>query len=569
MSGSRTKTGCLSCRIRRKKCDEGKPFCLACSSRNIQCLGYDVKPDWMMGFRSWQEVLESDMAKAIRKSAERNYNLRRARQRRSNHQPGAVLDKPGRPLSDSDETCLVNSTTWSTMIPFSDSIVAIDNIWWDSNIHSASGSSSLDFRNVMYFLEIICPLQFGFSSLYYHPNYDDHKWFVNTIMQDEPLYHAANALSLCFEAGSQDGNTSGFCDASVLVLKSKDSAIRGLQTRVDELVVERQHCTRPPISLVSRILATVMHLSSLEVFNSLGGNWEVHLNAAGTMLGLLQQSQLSRVPGSSVARPEKDPIREALAGQILPEEERKSFAFFIATFVWTDIMTRASTTRLKRKKEFQYTSLLQENLIDPSIIMGCHGTIMTAIANINALEAWRDEMSSRETANPATLLAKASAIEFAIKAYLRKARNIKTFPSPNRAKADSEIVTIIHAHAALIYLYVAISQNSIAKFGMNKVKEHVRHCLQEFETLPSRLFIRICWPFAVAGSMAGDEDEQARFRALISRVVSERQVLGFTWKALIVMEECWRLRQCHGDVGARAWSWKTTMEHMGLRVLFI
>lgn len=81
MSGSRTKTGCYSCRIRRKKCDEARPQCLACSSRGIDCLGYDVKPAWMTGMGRWQDILESDEAKAIRKSAGSAYNLRRARQR--------------------------------------------------------------------------------------------------------------------------------------------------------------------------------------------------------------------------------------------------------------------------------------------------------------------------------------------------------------------------------------------------------------------------------------------------------------------------------------------------------
>lgn len=37
----------------------------------------------MTGMGSWQDILESDEAKAIRKSAGRAYNLRRTRQRRA------------------------------------------------------------------------------------------------------------------------------------------------------------------------------------------------------------------------------------------------------------------------------------------------------------------------------------------------------------------------------------------------------------------------------------------------------------------------------------------------------
>lgn len=36
----RTRTGCITCRRRRVKCDEGKPACLRCRSANFECGGY-------------------------------------------------------------------------------------------------------------------------------------------------------------------------------------------------------------------------------------------------------------------------------------------------------------------------------------------------------------------------------------------------------------------------------------------------------------------------------------------------------------------------------------------------
>lgn len=43
---TRTRTGCWTCRARRKKCDETRPTCLACRSLNIQCEGYGVRLKW-------------------------------------------------------------------------------------------------------------------------------------------------------------------------------------------------------------------------------------------------------------------------------------------------------------------------------------------------------------------------------------------------------------------------------------------------------------------------------------------------------------------------------------------
>ncbi|KAK8210354.1 hypothetical protein M8818_003523 [Zalaria obscura] len=40
---NRVKTGCHTCRYRKKKCDEGKPFCTNCLKGNFECRGYGPK----------------------------------------------------------------------------------------------------------------------------------------------------------------------------------------------------------------------------------------------------------------------------------------------------------------------------------------------------------------------------------------------------------------------------------------------------------------------------------------------------------------------------------------------
>ncbi|KAI1169065.1 fungal-specific transcription factor domain-containing protein [Nemania serpens] len=437
----------------------------------------------------------------------------------------------------------------------------MDRIWWDSNMASVNGSPTFDFRNVMHFVEVICPLQYGFSSVHYHPDYQDHRWLISSLVEDEPLYHTACGLSLCLESGRQDGNTSGFCNASADVRKMQVMAIRGLQLRVNDLATERQRCVTPPVGMVSRVLATIIQLLSLEIFNSLGGDWEIHLSAANTTLGLFQKPWLSRMPGLPTVQPEIDPIRHLLVNPI-DTDESKSLAFFITGFTWVDIIASASTGKGTSKTTgFEYSSLLYERLIDPSRIMGCHSTVMAAICSINALAAWKDVLSKDENSNWAEFLGKASAIESTIDECLREIVNGRTYPSLGSTALDSEVVTVIYGYAARIYLHLVMSEDPIRRKEMS---EDIRRSLEKLEALPTRLFIRVCWPFAVAGCMA-DESDQERFRALVARVVAERQVLGFTWKALIVMEECWRLRRYHGG----NWCWRTTMKHMGLRILFI
>ena len=48
MSGPlRTKQGCWTCRLRKKKCDERRPHCSTCEALSITCYGFGPKPDWM------------------------------------------------------------------------------------------------------------------------------------------------------------------------------------------------------------------------------------------------------------------------------------------------------------------------------------------------------------------------------------------------------------------------------------------------------------------------------------------------------------------------------------------
>jgi hypothetical protein len=58
---TRSKTGCATCRRRKKRCDERKPSCLACEKNNVECEGYEPKRQWRGG-----KEKEKTVAVAIR-----------------------------------------------------------------------------------------------------------------------------------------------------------------------------------------------------------------------------------------------------------------------------------------------------------------------------------------------------------------------------------------------------------------------------------------------------------------------------------------------------------------------
>lgn len=65
----RSKTGCITCRRRKKKCDETRPSCLNCQKNAVVCEGYPVKEIWKSGKEKIEEgnfaILCSDILRAL------------------------------------------------------------------------------------------------------------------------------------------------------------------------------------------------------------------------------------------------------------------------------------------------------------------------------------------------------------------------------------------------------------------------------------------------------------------------------------------------------------------------
>jgi hypothetical protein len=51
----RSKTGCITCRKRKKKCDEAKPRCMNCEKNAVVCEGYHEKQIWKSGKEKAEE----------------------------------------------------------------------------------------------------------------------------------------------------------------------------------------------------------------------------------------------------------------------------------------------------------------------------------------------------------------------------------------------------------------------------------------------------------------------------------------------------------------------------------
>lgn len=99
----KSRNGCLTCKSRRLKCDEMKPFCLNCLKKKIKCGGYATRFKW----RSFNEGKES-----ISKDASTETSISNKRSRSS------ILSLPGNPTEMSSASSIrSDASVWLDMDP--------------------------------------------------------------------------------------------------------------------------------------------------------------------------------------------------------------------------------------------------------------------------------------------------------------------------------------------------------------------------------------------------------------------------------------------------------------------
>lgn len=282
----------------------------------------------------------------------------------------------------------------------------------------------------------------------------------------------------------------------------------------------------------------------------------MHLQASHTILNMFQTKwapELFSVTEATAA----SPGRKGLSSKIL-----KALTFFITSFVWVDVIANASHgPPATNAKQFDYSPLLRNGSLKPQELMGCQSCLLVTITDITTLEARKNTQQEQVILSVVELVACATPSIDRLTLCVQILEG-KLCARPTNLKADSEAVNLFFAYAALVYLHTIVSG---ASPYTPEIKQNVTGCLEKLETFPSRLLIRVCWPFTVAGCMA-TEGQYDRFRQVMKRTLNAKEQVGSAWKGLMVMEECWRLRESEPS---RVWCWRTAMKAMNMKVLLI
>ncbi|PVI02557.1 hypothetical protein DM02DRAFT_670415 [Periconia macrospinosa] len=573
--GSRSRTGCITCRIRKKKCDEQRPACRACCDRGMACYGYNEPiPTWCTNKANWKEVRDSDEAKRLRTAAETRYKLsRKVGSNCSTSTPKVDEERTGTSTQIDHSLQLMS---WSTsggifMLPPTVLLktgvniwqLRPETVWWDSKIRdltpTRSTSSNDETRLLMIYMDVIHPITHTFERL---DSGRDRSWMLERLVSKQALYFSALSISACFETSLTQSPRINDIGISSKVKALQSRALRGLQAQIDEFA---SMSTKPVEDFVwagIQILDVIAHLEGLEIFSMLEGHWEMHHKAARRILNHIEicvpverqytNSSMSIIGATLLRLPEKD-------------TRRRSLEFAMCNFIWVDVLATSTFGALTYTPcAFDYLELLQSEIIKPQKIMGCRGRIMAVVLKISRLEQWkvmhREQMHHDHI--KADLVFQSRQLRNELEQSIEKLENECRNPKSNVLEEDLRLVSIIWAYGAHVLLQATVADEQSDQPGIDQT--FVDICLQKLENLPTRLVMRTSWPYTIAGSMALSEAQHVRFQQIVGKTLREAQAPGISWKGLKVMEECWRLRRLQGQ---KRIGWREGMESLGARVI--
>ncbi|KAH7400118.1 fungal-specific transcription factor domain-containing protein [Cadophora sp. MPI-SDFR-AT-0126] len=608
MASVRSHSGCWTCRIRKKKCDDLRPTCGPCSFRNITCHGYGDRPQFMHDpeeqrlelekiQRAVSESLKARRSFRVSKRTARGFrsqsfapnasedatsNLTEVyqsqlsledgpRQQLSNNKANAITALPvrdpwpssftasGQPAS---QQTLANPSR-SSIQPSLDSLPPIL-----PSVQQQPVTNEKDLSVIMNYLDNIFPLQFYF----YQPSASNRGrgWLLALILRSKSTYYTTLAFGtltqIIFQYGGDSSTEPGL---SKELDEYHTLAITELQQSLKRLSEASGNAELLRTGV--EILACTVQLLSIEVFRETKyfkgwkSDWEFHLDAVGIVLwvignGLAQASTSLTLP--IVSEDEISRFPDSSIGDIV------GVNFYMTTYIWSDILRCACFgLRHPATHSFEYLSYLEDDRIRLDRLMGCKNWAMIAIRETTDLETWKIDMQTRGTLDISMLYRKGATIE----SRLTNGLNSLKQSANDRTYIDqmSDLVTEVYALSAHIHLSVVLWGNSPRT---PLVRLTVASCLAAIEALPQHLIVRTAFPFCVAGCMASDEQKDS-FRTILEGAEAAGYPLGMLWNSLDVMEEFWTMREKNPDTtpftGNSGCPWAIAMDRMGTKSLLI
>ncbi|KAG4426794.1 hypothetical protein IFR04_000225 [Cadophora malorum] len=543
MSGPlRSKQGCWTCRLRRKKCDERRD------------------PEWMDGGereRAMANSIKQIVKHTSRKKGRLGTTLSRFRKSHADQEKGGGVALAPKSINVTVGTGSGGDSlepTGSETSPAPSADTGTKSSASERN-QSSSPSANQEYNSphtemivvsrnetvlLMHFLDHVFPLQ--------HPMYKPQiaeggrSWLLSLLLRTKPLYHASLALS-AYHRGNILLASQRCVAHHSMVEQEKHLAIcleefQEAIKNVGQMVMLRA-CPKDSLGL----MASVVQLIYFELFAGHGNAWQIHLRAATTTLmqgywnqsselGMLDPTAASLLP----------PVWE---GQ--PNENVTSFKFLSGVIIWLDLLDCITSGKAPGLLTIHSHALSPGSHIRMETIIGSSNWVILQIARIAALHEKKVQLLQTGCFGCETQRAEFDRNVDEIRHELQcglteQALLCLQVHSEPVAPADTSlhnqaIVTRLFALAASIYLYLVV-QGSHQEAG--PLAEEAMIILRT--QMPRDLMHVIIFPLYIIGYVVSPDD-QSFFRCAFSATPVLEPSLEHRSKILPLLEEAWLARE--------------------------
>lgn len=597
----RSQSGCYTCRLRRKKCDEKRPVCDGCGALEITCFYGEQKPDWMDGGpkqRAMAETIKAQVKKQASQRRDRKYLEmleNGTRMVNLNDEPSAAANggAKGRPVtdtlafsseSDQFETSPSNISTVGTS----------PDMPWHNQLFGPNWSRKSDYDSaqdthlIMNYADFVFPYLFP----YYKPPIlvGGRGWVLDALLHgSRSIYYTAIALSSWFFgvllAGGEEEHASCTERMARQLQHQMEISLKELQKNVFAINAKKNNFD-PREGLA--VMESVIQMLIFEVTTSNKENWKLHLDAAiALFVKIVPEPQQWTDKLHSLYTPLWPPPEMGIRRPW--STDQAALRFFGANLLYIDVMS--SITLSKRPRLANYhepvipskpkAKLSSEPQSAGPLLLeeffGLHNWVVQSLADIASLDAYKKEQQKAGTLSVADLAARGQVLSEVIETGIQHLesqdysqtpveRAISVLRDPlaslNPASANAcpnfIIQNLIWLHAASIYLHTVVSgwqpMNPVVRRSVNKATELLTG-VPDGKTMQS-----MAWPFCVAGCFAPPEYYD-KYRGLVSRlgplqvfgtIQEAKKIMELTWARSDQIDETWDIAKCLNSLGHSA-----------------
>ncbi|KDN69012.1 putative PRO1A C6 Zink-finger protein [Colletotrichum sublineola] len=487
----RRRTGCWTCRLRRKKCSEGGPPCETCVTRQVHCHGYGPKPVWKdKGVRERQEAIRLGLVAP------------------GTRQAATVISEPSPCSFDGFSNNPLDTLT----VPFD-----IEADPSTDTLSSLSSGSEEDGNPVT-------------------PAPDIDQVASSHMDLTLPGYHWESFIS------TEAGLSSMFVEPTVLTEPANINLLPGHEHRLDHSSSERE--TDLIMNYISRTGAKASEGNRGRYAGSKGWLLQALLNSPGFYSTILSLSAYEEYLEPTIS----NDCRALAYRDYLYHRSRAAHLFSnscVAAFRGEGLVCAVQLAWLEGVAPGAldtYDRLLSSQDIHGSFedATGCEGWVLQAIVALSALSAWKGEQELRNELSIRTLVNRADVISTTIEDGTRRLAMADAPPSPmsphSFTSSPTPTLTILYAHAALVYLNMVVSGSNSA---VSETSQCIESAIEVWKRMPpTNQRQPPTWPLLITAVLARGKQRDF-FRELLANSSFDARVGSPYGNVRSAIERCW------------------------------